>query len=173
MQQPVADGIRFERVGTAEVDRGTGWRLDEKEARHGVDFGVDRAAGERQAVLVRFGDHQLTRVSGRTSTCPIRPTAMSAREESSVCSQSPTRSRPDAASRVVPISGRPARAVTSQALRSARAISRNTSTAAAASGTQYQRRRHAPPPTVPAESRSPATNRVAARCSSQPADGVL
>ena len=101
---------------------------------------VPRASARRCSVV--RATTSWTRESGRTSTCPMRPTAMSAREESSVCNQSPTCSRPDAARRFVPMSGRPASAVTSHALRSARAINRKTRTAAAASGTQYQRRCH-------------------------------
>src|SRR5205807_552218 len=57
------------------------------------------------------------RVSGFTSTCPMSPTRITARDESSVSSHSPTRIAPLAASGELPTPGRPASRVTSQAAR--------------------------------------------------------
>src|SRR3989442_977052 len=54
------------------------------------------------------------RVSGFTSTRPMSPTRITARDESSVSSQSPTRRAPVAPSGAARTNGTPARRVTSQ-----------------------------------------------------------
>src|SRR2546429_1570418 len=82
------------------------------------------------------------RVSGFTSTCPMSPPRITARDESSVSSHSPTRIAPLAASGELPTTRRRATRVTAQSPRRSSVPRRPSSTtariAAAASGTRTQ-----------------------------------
>ncbi len=66
VEQSLAEGVGFERVGAAEIDRRAGRRFDEEQAGDRVHFGVDHTARQRQAMLgrarhdelhARFGPH--------------------------------------------------------------------------------------------------------------------
>ena len=59
MEQSLAEGVGFERVGAAEIDRRAGRRFDEKQARDGVHLGVDHTARQRQAMLGRARHDEL------------------------------------------------------------------------------------------------------------------